>query len=36
VGERTAKLSGLGSVVSLPELVIQVGAAVAQRQAPTA
>jgi CRISPR system Cascade subunit CasC len=36
VGERTAKLSGLGSVVSLPELVNQVGAAVAQRQAPTA
>lgn len=36
VGERTAKLSGLGAEVSLPELVEQVGAAVARRQAPTA
>lgn len=36
VGERTAKLSGLGTEVSLPELVEQVGAAVAQRQAPSA
>ncbi|SIO89887.1 type I-E CRISPR-associated protein Cas7/Cse4/CasC [Nocardiopsis sp. JB363] len=36
VGERTAKLSGLGAEVSLPELVEQVGAAVAQRQAPSA
>ncbi|MEU3309977.1 type I-E CRISPR-associated protein Cas7/Cse4/CasC [Nocardiopsis sp. NPDC006832] len=36
VGERTAKLSGLGTEVSLPELVEQVGAAVARRQAPTA
>ena len=34
VGERTAKLSGLGADVTLPELVEQVGAAVAQRQAP--
>ncbi len=34
VGERTAKLSGLGADVTLPELVEQVGAAVAQRQDP--
>jgi CRISPR system Cascade subunit CasC len=36
VGERTAKLSGLGEEVTLPELVERVGAAVAQRQAPRA
>ncbi|PWV54734.1 type I-E CRISPR-associated protein Cas7/Cse4/CasC [Nocardiopsis sp. L17-MgMaSL7] len=34
VGERTAKLSGLGADVTLPELVERVGAAVVQRQAP--
>ena len=34
VGERTAKLSGLGAEVTLPELVEQVGAAVARRQVP--
>ncbi|MFD6098261.1 type I-E CRISPR-associated protein Cas7/Cse4/CasC [Nocardiopsis flavescens] len=32
VGERTAKLSGVGAAVTLPELVEQVGAAVARRQ----
>lgn len=36
VGEHTAKLSGLGAEVTLPELVEQVGAAIAQRQAPQA
>lgn len=36
VGKRTAKLSGLGAEVTLTELVEQVGAAIAQRQASTA